>query len=186
MSRSSSGLGLRPFTAATGVRTPYGIPMNQYEDKAQVRSLIKQAYLINQVLDEYAFSSVLDVGTGPGIIKRVLVKQGKFCHTVEQYSQWKDFSKFKPEIDFRMGYYKDCQWEFPAPEMEYDCVVLARFFDLYHTVLDFASVVGILRNYSRHILILQNPKSWQLNSHVQKRAIRHNTSLWPIYVLKND
>jgi hypothetical protein len=25
-SRSSSGLGLRPFTAATGVRVPYGIP----------------------------------------------------------------------------------------------------------------------------------------------------------------
>ena len=26
-SRSSSGLGLRPFTAATGVRTPYGTPL---------------------------------------------------------------------------------------------------------------------------------------------------------------
>ena len=27
LSRSSSGLGLRPFTAATGVRTPYGTPL---------------------------------------------------------------------------------------------------------------------------------------------------------------
>ena len=65
--------------------------MNQYEDKAQIRSLIKQAYLINRVLDDYGFSSVLDVGTGPGIIKRVLVKQGKLCHTVEQKNQWRDF-----------------------------------------------------------------------------------------------
>ena len=52
--------------------------------KTKHKSLIKQAYLINRVLDDYGFSSVLDVGTGPGIIKRVLVKQGKLCHTVEQ------------------------------------------------------------------------------------------------------
>jgi len=159
--------------------------MNQYEDKAQIKSLIKQAHLINQVLDEYGFSSVLDVGTGPGIIKRVLVKQGKLCHTVEQYSQWQDFSKFNPDIDFRMGYYKDRQWEFPAPEMQYDCVVLARFFDLYHTELDFESVVGVLRNYSRYVLFLHKPSSWRLNSYIQKKAKRHNTSLWPIYVLDN-
>ncbi len=158
--------------------------MNQYEDKAQIRSLIKQAYLINRVLDEYGFSSVLDVGTGPGIIKRVLVKQGKLCHTVEQKNQWRDFSKFKPEIDFRMGYYKDRRWEFPWTGTFYDCVVLARFFDLYHTDDDLESVLGVLRMYSNNILILQEPRSWRLNGYVQEKAIRHDTSLWPIYLLK--
>ena len=159
--------------------------MNQYKDKAQIISLIKQAFYINQVLDKYGFSSVLDVGTGPGIIKRVLVRQGKLCHTVEQYNQWQDFSQFNPEIDFRMGYYKDCQWEFPASEIQYDCAVLARFFDLYHTELDFESVIGVLRNYSHYVLVLQKPNSWRLNTYIQKRAKRHDTSLWPIYVLEN-
>lgn len=156
--------------------------MNQYEDKAQIKSLIKQAYLINQVLDKYGFNSILDVGTGPGIIKRVLVKSGKFCHTVEQKNQWKDFSKFNPDIDFRMGYYKDCRWEFPFTGIYYDCVVLARFFDLYHKEIDLESVLGILRNYSKNILILQEPKSWRLNTYVQEKAKRHGTSLWPIYM----
>ena len=160
--------------------------MNQYNDKTQIKSLIKQAYLINQVLDEYGFSSVLDVGTGPGIIKRVLVKQGKLCHTVEQHNQWQDFSAFNPQIDYRMGYYKDCQWEFPATKRQYECVVLARFFDLYHTSIDLESILAVLRNYSKHVLILQNPKSWKRNTYMKKRAKRHETSLWPIYILKND
>jgi hypothetical protein len=160
--------------------------MNQYKDKAQVKSMIKQAYLINQVLDEYGFSSILDIGTGPGIIKRVLVKQGKLCHTVEQYNQWQDFSVFKPEIDFRMGYYKDRRWELPAPDMQYDCVVLSRFFDLYHTEDDFESVTTTLKTvYSCNILILHNPKAWRLNSYAQAKCKKHNTSLWPIYVMRN-
>ena len=83
--------------------------MNQYKDQYQVKSLIKQAFLINQVLDEYNFTNILDIGTGPGIIKRVLVKQGKLCHTVEQYKQWEDFTSFNPQIDYRMGYYKNRQ-----------------------------------------------------------------------------
>ena len=160
--------------------------MNQYEDKAQIKSLIKQAHLINQVLDKYGFSSVLDVGTGPGIIKRVLVKQGKLCHTVEQYHQWQEFTKFNPDIDFRMSYYKDCRWEFLVPQNQYDCVVLARFFDLYHTQLDFEFVLAVLRNYSCNLLVLQQPSSWRLNTYVQKKAKRHDTSLWPIYILKNE
>lgn len=158
--------------------------MNQYKDKAQIKSLIKQAHLINQVLDEYSFTSILDIGTGPGIIKRVLVKKGKLCHTIEQNNQWKDFSKFNPEIDFRMGYYKDRRWELPVLETKYDCIVLARFFDLHHTEDDFESVIASLKMlYCDNILILHNPKAWRLNSHVQKRATCHNTSLWPIYML---
>lgn len=161
--------------------------MNQYKDKIQLKSLIKQAHLINQVLDEYKFFSILDIGTGPGIIKRVLVKQGKLCHTVEQYEQWQDFTAFNPEIDFRMGYYKDQEWTLPPTTMDYDCVVLARFFNLHHTPQDFDSVVCMLMTlYSKNVLILHNPTAWRLNTHVQSRAKRHNTSLWPIYMLTND
>lgn len=159
--------------------------MNQYKDKAQVKSLIKQAYLINQVLDEYGFTSILDIGTGPGIIKRVLVKQDKLCHTVEQYNQWQDFSDFKPEIDFRMGYYKDRRWELPALDLRYDCVVLSRFFDLHHSELDFESVTTTLHTaYADNILVSHNPRAWRLNTHIQKKAIKHDTSLWPIYMLR--
>lgn len=159
--------------------------MSQYKDQNQVRSLIKQAYLINQVLDEYNFTTILDVGTGPGIIKRVLVKQGKLCQTVEQYKQWEDFSAFNPEIDFRMGYYTNRQWELPAPTRVYDCIVLARFFDLFHTEDDFESVVTTLTSlYSKNILILHNPKAWRLNTYAQLKAKRHETSLWPIYILR--
>lgn len=157
--------------------------MSQYEDKAQIKSLIKQAYLINQVLDEHGFNSVLDVGTGPGIIKRVLVKQGKMCHTVEQHRQWQDFTRFKPEIDFRMHYYRDGNWRFEVPLRQYDCVVLARFFDLYHTQFDFASVMAVLKQYSKHVLVLQKPRSWQLDVYIQKIAKRHDTNLWPIYLV---
>ena len=158
--------------------------MKQYEDKTQIRSLIKQAYSINQVLDEYGYKTILDIGTGPGIIKRVLVKQGKLCHTVEQYEQWEDFKTFRPKIDFRMGYYKNQEWTLPPPTMIYDCVVLARFFDLFHTEEDFDSIVCMLTAlYSKNILILHNPKAWRLNTHAQSKAKRHNTSLWPIYML---
>lgn len=159
--------------------------MNQYQDKLQIRSLIKQAYLINQVLDEYGFTSILDIGTGPGIIKRVLAKQGKLCHTVEQYRQWDEFKHFNPEIDFRMGYYKDRAWELPASEIQYDCVILSRFFNLHHTEDDFESVISTLKMiYKCNILVFHNPKAWRLNTYVQKKAIRHETSLWPIYILK--
>lgn len=161
--------------------------MNQYSDPAQIRSLIKQAYIINLVLDEYGFKTILDVGTGPGIIKRVLVKQGKICHTIEQHQQWQDFSQFNPEIDFRMGYYKDCMWELPALDQKYDCVVLARFFDLYHTELDFESVIATLHTvYADHILILHNPKAWRLNTYVQAKAKKHDTCLWPIYMVSKN
>jgi len=69
--------------------------------------------------------------------------------------------------------------------MVYDCVVLSRFFDLFHTEDDFESVVTTLASlYSKNILILHNPKAWRLNTHVQSIAKRHNTSLWPIYVLQ--
>jgi len=160
--------------------------MNQYQDKLQIRSLIKQAYLINQVLDEYGFTSILDIGTGPGIIKRVLAKQGKLCHTVEQYRQWDEFKHFNPEIDFRMGYYKDRAWELPVTG-RYDCVVLSRFFSLYHTIEDFESVTATLNAaYSNNILVFHNPRSWRLNIHVQSKAKRHNTDLWPIYVLQKQ
>ena len=159
--------------------------MNQYKDLNQVKSLIKQAFLINQVLDEYGFSSILDIGTGPGIIKRVLVKQGKLCHTIEQYQQWGDFIPFNPLIDYRMGYYKDRKWELPVLDKTYDCVVLSRFFDIYHTEDDFESVVTTLASlYSKNILILHNPTAWRLNTHVQSIAKRHDTFLWPIYVLQ--
>ena len=159
--------------------------MNQYKDQYQVKSLIKQAYLINQVLDEYNFTSILDIGTGPGIIKRVLVKQGKLCDTVEQYQQWQDFNAFNPSIDYRMGYYKNRKWELPVLNKTYDCVVLSRFFDLHHTEDDFESVVTTLASlYCKNILILHNPTAWRLNTHVQSIAKRHNTSLWPIYVLQ--
>ena len=162
----------------------YQDDMTQYSNSNQVRSLIKQAYLVNQVLDAYGFTTVLDIGTGPGIIKRVLVKQGKICHTMEQYHQWDEFKKFSPEIDFRMGYYKDRRWELPVLEQRYDCVVLARFFDLYHTEIDFESVVATLHTaYADNILILHNPKAWRLNLHAQKRCKKHMTNLWPIYVL---
>lgn len=159
--------------------------MSQYKNQHQVKSLIKQAYLVNQVLDKYNFTTILDIGTGPGIIKRILVKQGKLCHTIEQYQQWQEFNAFNPQIDFRMGYYKNRQWELPALERTYDCVVLARFFDLFHTEDDFDSVVTTLTSlYSRNILILHNPTAWRLNTHVQSKAKRYNTSLWPIYVLR--
>ena len=159
--------------------------MNQYKDLNQVKSLIKQAFLIYQVLDEYGFSSILDIGTGPGIIKRVLVKQGKLCHTIEQYQQWGDFIPFNPLIDYRMGYYKDRKWELPVLDKTYDCVVLSRFFDLFHTEVDFESVVSMLTSlYSKNILILHNPTAWRLNTHVQSIAKCHNTFLWPIYVLQ--
>ena len=78
---------IQPSKLRIGVRVSVPAPiMNQYKDPNQVKSLIKQAFLINQVLDEYNFTTILDIGTGPGIIKRVLVKQGKLCHTVEQYT----------------------------------------------------------------------------------------------------
>jgi 2-polyprenyl-3-methyl-5-hydroxy-6-metoxy-1,4-benzoquinol methylase len=158
--------------------------MSQYKDKLQIKSLIKQAHLINEVLDKHSFETILDIGTGPGIIKRVLTKQGKLCHTVEQKLQWQEFAQFNPQIDFRMGYYKDRQWELPAPRMKYDCVVLARFFDLFHTEDDFESVTTTLTTlYSDNILILHNPKAWRLNTYVQKKAIKYNTTLWPIYLL---
>jgi len=158
--------------------------MNQYKDKTQIKSFIKQAYLINQILDEYGFTSILDIGTGPGIIKRVLVKQGKVCHTIEQHRPWEEFTIFKPQIDYRMGYYKDRSWELPSLRKRYDCIVLARFFDIYHTNDDIESIIATLKAiYESHILILQNPKSWQLNTYIQKKAKRHNTTLWPIYVI---
>ena len=160
--------------------------MNQYKDKAQINSLIKQAFYINDVLDKYGFKSVLDIGTGPGIIKRVLVKKGKLCHTVEQYHQWEEFKQFNPQIDFRMGLYENRQWELPVTG-RYDCVVLSRFFSLYHTIEDFESVTATLNAaYSNNILLLHNPKSWRLNLHVQSKAKRHDTDLWPIYVLQKQ
>ena len=158
--------------------------MSQYKDKLQIKSLVKQAYLINEVLDKHSFTKILDIGTGPGIIKRVLAKQGKLCHTVEQKTQWQEFTQFNTKIDFRMGYYKDRQWELPAPRMVYDCVVLSRFFDLFHTEDDFNSVTTTLKTlYSSNILILHNPKAWRLNTHIQNIAKRYDTSLWPIYLL---
>ena len=158
--------------------------MSQYKDPDQIKSLVKQAYLINQILDKNSFTKILDIGTGPGIIKRVLIKQGKLCHTVEQKNQWQEFTQFNTKIDFRMGYYKDRQWELPAPRMKYDCVVLARFFDLFHTEDDFESITTTLTTlYSDNILILHNPKAWRLNTYAQKKAIQYNTTLWPIYLL---
>jgi hypothetical protein len=158
--------------------------MNQYKDYYQVKSLFKQAFYINDVLDKYKFKSVLDIGTGPGIIKRVLVKKGKICHTVEQYNQWEEFKQFNPQIDFRMGYYKARHWELPVTG-RYDCVVLSRFFNLHHTVDDFESVTASLKAmYSNNIIIFHNPKAWRLNTHVQSKAVCHNTPLWPLYVLQ--
>jgi hypothetical protein len=83
-----------------------------------------------------------------------------------------------------MGYYKDRSWELPSLRKRYDCIVLARFFDIYHTNDDIESIISTLKAiYESHILILQNPKSWQLNTYIQKKAKRHNTTLWPIYVI---
>ena len=157
--------------------------MNQYKDKAQVKSMITQAYLINQVLDEYGFTSVLDIGTGPGIIKRVLVKHNKLCHTVEQHKQWDEFKHFNPDIDFRMGYYDKGNWDLPIPSIRYDCVVLSRFFNLHHTDFDFESVVcGLQQIYADHVLIMHNPKAWRLNTIAQSLCVKHETVLWPIYI----
>ena len=160
--------------------------MYQYQDEFQIRSLLNQAYFINQVLDEYGFTSVLDIGTGPGIIKRVLVKKGKICHTVEQYNQWEEFRQFHPQVDFWMGYYKEKHWELPVAG-RYDCVVLSRFFNSRHTVEDFESVISSLKKmYSNNILIFQNPEGWRLNKYIQSKAVCHDTPLWPLYVLQYD
>ena len=37
--------------------------MSQYKDPAQIKSLVKQAYLINEVLDKHSFTKILDIGT---------------------------------------------------------------------------------------------------------------------------
>ena len=60
-SRSSSGLGLRPFTAATGVRTPYGTPLagiaqlvehNLAKVGVASSSLVSRSNLKSLVIDE--------------------------------------------------------------------------------------------------------------------------------------
>ena len=57
--------------------------------------------------------------------------------------------------------------------------------ELNHTEVDFESVVTTLTMlYSKNILILHNPTAWRLNTHVQSIAKRHDTFLWPIYVLQ--